>query len=182
LGSLPVATGAVPFVCHGTSIQKLDWLSRTIAVVILITAIGLLIAPNLLSLARADRIEHPREFKARLPQLTVVAGAILGLSVAMISIGAGATGSVMLLYLYPLRLTPHNLVATDIAHAIPLAIVAGLGYLFAGLVDQKMLVSLLAASVPSVVVGSVLMRLCPPRMLQILLAGVLLLAGVKMLL
>ena len=56
-------------------------------------------------------------------------------------------GSVMLMYLYPLRMTPHRLVATDLVHAIPLAVVAGLGYLFAGMVDWRMLLSLLAGSI-----------------------------------
>lgn len=61
---------------------------------------------------------------------------MLGLCVALTLVGAGALlGSVMLLYLYPLRMKPHRLVATDIVHAIPLAMVAGLGYLFAGMVD-----------------------------------------------
>jgi uncharacterized membrane protein YfcA len=61
---------------------------------------------------------------------------------------------VILVYLYPLRMTPHRLVATDIMHAIPLALVAGLGYLFAGMVDGQMLLSLLAGSIPAVIAGS----------------------------
>lgn len=92
------------------------------------------------------------------PALTVSAGAVLGVCVALTSVGAGALGSVMMLYLYPLRMTPHRLVATDIVHAIPLAIVAGLSYLFAGMVDWQMLASLLAGSIPAVIAGSLLAR------------------------
>jgi len=181
-GSLPVAMIVVLLVSFGAKIQKISLLTQAIGIVVLITAIGLLVAPKVLSLARGKRIEHPIEFKARQPLLTVVAGAILGLCVALTSVGAGAMGSVMLLYLYPLRLTPHRLVATDIAHAIPLAFVSGLGYMFAGMVDRQMLISLLAGSIPAVIVGCLLARLCSSRLLQIALACVLLLAGLKMLL
>lgn len=90
-------------------------------------------------LSYGRRIAEPGRFKALQPALTVASGAVLGLCVALTSVGAGALGSVMLLYLYPLRMTPHRLIATDIVHAIPLAVVAGTGYLFAGMVDWKML-------------------------------------------
>ncbi|MGC2456819.1 MAG: sulfite exporter TauE/SafE family protein [Gallionellaceae bacterium] len=83
---------------------------------------------------------------------------------------------------YPLRLKPHRLVATDIAHAIPLAFVSGLGYLYAGLVNGQMLISLLAGSIPAVIAGCFLTRLCSARLLQIVMACALLLAGLKMLL
>ena len=111
--------------------------------------------------------------------MTVAAGALLGLCVALTSVGAGALGSVMLIYLYPLRMTPHRLVATDLVHAIPLAMVAGAGYLFAGLVDWSMLLSLLSGSLPAIVGGSLLARRVSGRWIQISLAVVLLVAGIK---
>ena len=101
--------------------------------------------------------------------------------VALTSVGAGALGSVVLLYLYPLRMTPHRLVATDIVHAIPLAVVAGLGYLFAGMVDWWMLASLLAGSIPAVLLGSLLAGKISGRWIQIALALVLMVAGFKVL-
>jgi uncharacterized membrane protein YfcA len=126
-----------------------------------------------------DVKKNPEKFKYFQPGLTVVSGAVLGLFVAFTSVGAGALGSVMLLYLYPLRMTPHRLVATDLVHAIPLAIVAGLGYLFAGMVDGHMLVSLLAGSVPAIIVGGMLARSVSGRGIQIALAFVLVVVGVK---
>ena len=83
---------------------------------------------------------------------------MLGLCVALTSVGAGALSGEILLYLYPLRMTPHRLVSTDIMHAMPLALVAGLGYLFAGMVDGHMLLSLLSGSIPAVIAGSLLSR------------------------
>ncbi len=182
LGSLPMALLIVVIVSLGAQVAKVDWLTKAIGFVVLITAIGLLIAPKLVAYARGRRIGQPERFKAVQPALTVVSGGVLGLCVALTSVGAGALGSVMLLYLYPLRMTPHRLVATDIVHAIPLAVVAGLGYLFAGMVDWWMLASLLAGSIPTVLLGSLLAGKIPGRGIQIALALVLVAAGVKVLL
>ena len=118
-------------------------------------------------------------FKERQGGLTVFAGSVLGLLVALTSVGAGALGTVMLVAIYPLRMTPHRLVATDIAHAIPLAMVAGTGYLFAGLVDGAMLFSLLLGSVPAVIAGSIAAGWCSPKWLRLVLAMVLLAVAAK---
>lgn len=179
LGSLPMALLVVAIVSLGAELTRSDWLSTAIGIVVLVTAIGLLVAPALAGLARQRRIGHPERFKAMQPALTVTGGAVLGLCVALTSVGAGALGSVMLLYLYPLRMTPHRLVATDIVHAIPLAVIAGLGYLFAGLVDGWMLANLLTGSVPAVLLGSLLAGKIPGRWIRIALALVLIAAGLK---
>lgn len=182
LGSLPMALLIVVIVSLGAKVAKVDWLTKVIGIVVLITAIGLLIAPKLVAYAKGRRIGQPERFKAIQPALTVISGGVLGLCVALTSVGAGALGSVMLLYLYPLRMTPHRLVATDIVHAIPLAVVAGLGYLFAGMVDWWMLASLLVGSIPTVLLGSLLAGKIPGRAVQLALALVLVAAGVKVLL
>lgn len=179
LGSLPTALAVVLAVSLGGPLVKVAWLTQAIGLVVLVTAVGLLLAPKLFALARGRRLENPARFKAAQPLLTVLGGATLGICVALTSVGAGALGSVMLLYLYPLRMTPHRLVATDLVHAIPLAVVAGLGYLFAGLVDWEMLLSLLVGSVPAIIVGSLLARKASGRWIQILLALVLLAAAWK---
>jgi uncharacterized membrane protein YfcA len=182
LGSLPISFLIVVSVSLGMKVVRIDWLINAIAFVVSITAIGLLIAPRLETFARSKRIVHSDRFKAIQPMLTIVSGAILGLCVALTSIGAGALGSVMLLYLYPLRMTTHRLVATDIAHAVPLAMVSGLGYLLAGLVDWWMLASLLMGSLPSVYLGSLFVSNIPSRWIQISLALVLIAASIKLLL
>jgi len=178
-GSLPVAALVVLVVAMGDPIAKMQWLTTAIGVVIIITAIGLLVAPAVLARAKNSRMSSPGKFKAAQPPLTVIAGAVLGLCVALTSVGAGALGSVMLIYLYPLRMTPHRLVATDIVHAIPLAVVAGTGYLIAGLVDWVMLMNLLIGSVPAIVIGSLWSQKLSGRWIQIALAVVLFAAGLK---
>ena len=181
LGSLPLALLIVMIVSLGAQVAKVDWLTKAIGVVVLITAVGLLAAPRLIAFARNRRVSQAERFKAMQPVLTVISGAVLGLCVALTSVGAGALGSVMLLFLYPLRMTPHRLVATDIVHAIPLAVVAGLGYLFAGMVDWWMLVSLLVGSIPAVLLGSLLAGKIAGRWIQIGLALVLMVVGLKVL-
>lgn len=180
MGSLPVALAIVIFVSSGVMISKLSWLTTAIGVLVLVTAIGLMMAPRIKAIAHHRRITHAKEFKSIQPPLTVISGAVLGLCVALTSVGAGALGSLMLLYLYPLRMTPHRLVATDIVHAIPLAIVAGIGYLLAGKVDGLMLINLLLGSIPAVICGSLLAKKISSRALQISLATVLLLVGTKL--
>lgn len=180
LGSLPLGLLTVVAVSFGAPVAKVDWLTKAIGIVVLVTAVGLLAAPRLMTYARNRRVSQ-EHFKALQPVLTVIAGAFLGLCVALTSVGAGALGSVMLLFLYPMRMTPHRLVATDIVHAIPLAIVAGLGYLYAGMVDWWMLASLLVGSIPAVLLGSLLAGKIAGRWIQISLALVLMMAGIKVL-
>lgn len=180
LGSLPAAILIVVLISLGAKFYKIDWLNQVIGGVVVITALGLLLAPFLSRVARQRRLSTPVVFKAMQPGLTVGAGAVLGLLVALTSIGAGALGSIILLYLYPLRMTPHRLVATDIVHAIPLAAVAGTGYLLVGLVNGEMLGSLLAGSIPAVIVGSFFAKKLNGRWLQLALAIVLFFSAAKM--
>lgn len=179
MGSLPVAVAVVALVAFGNTMGNMQWLTKAVGVVVLITASGLFIAPKLRVWARDRRITQPEKFKRHQSAWTVAAGALLGLLVALTSVGAGALGTVLLLVLYPLRMTTHKLVATDIAHAIPLALIAGTGYVFAGMVDGRMLISLLCGSIPATIVGSLLARRFSSRWLQVSLAVVLLAVGVK---
>lgn len=181
-GSLPVAVIVIITVVVGTRTTKIDWLTNAIGIVILITAVGLIASPKMAKAAYNRRINRPDKFLAVQPILTVAGGAILGICVALTSVGAGALGSVMLLYLYPLRMHPHRLVATDIVHAIPLALISGTGYLFAGMVDGWMLLSLLLGSIPAVLLGSALVSKISGKWVRALLALVLLTSAIKILL
>lgn len=108
LGSLPMALFIVVVINFGTQTAKVDWLTKAIGIVLLITAIGLLIPPKQLAYDRIRRLNQPERLKAIQPVLTVVSGSILGLCVALTSVGAGALGSVMLFFLYPKRMSPKS--------------------------------------------------------------------------
>ncbi len=180
-GSLPAAFLVVLFVAFGAQIEKVDWLTKAVGILVLVTAFGLFFAPQLRAFATRKRTDQPKHFKEMQPVLTVVAGIFLGICVALTSVGAGALGTVFLLYLYPIRMTPHRLVATDLVHAIPLAIVAGLGYLAAGLVNWAMLLSMLIGSLPAVIMGSWTATKVRSEWVRISLAAVLLMAAIKVL-
>lgn len=128
------------------------------------------------------RADKPVPFKAWQPALTVFAGAMLGFLVTFTSIGAGALGAVMLLYLYPRRMKPATLVGTDIVHAIPLTLLAGTGHLLLGAVDFALLASLLIGSLPGIVLGSLASSRAPERLIRGLISVLLTVVGLKMLL
>lgn len=112
--------------------------------------------------------------------LTVAAGAALGVLVTLTSVGAGALGVTALTLLYP-RLPPVRIVGSDIAHAIPLTLLAGAGYWYLGAVDWVLLGSLLSGSVPGVVVGSLLATRVPVSVVRGMLAATLVLVAGKLL-
>ncbi len=125
--------------------------------------------------------EAASRYRAMQPALTVAAGVILGAMVTLTSIGAGALGATMLIALYPLRMSATRLVGTDIVHAVPLTMVAGLGHLWMGNVDFSLLGALLIGSIPGILIGSVLSTRLSDTYIRPALALVLLASGIKML-
>lgn len=102
----------------------------------------------------------------------------IGLAVALTSVGAGALGMALLVKLSPPHTTPQELVGTDLVHAIPIALIAGIAYSFAGLVSWGLLAILLAGSIPGVIAGSLLSNKVPPRPMNAVLAVILAIAAV----
>ena len=127
------------------------------------------IAPELL--AQATKAQHWA--------LPILFGAVIGTLVTLTSVGAGAIGVIVLMLLYPALPLP-RIVAADIAHAVPLTLVAGLGHASIGSVDWPLLLSLLAGSLPGIWVGSHLMRRTPDRVIRSLLSLLLAYAGMKL--
>jgi uncharacterized membrane protein YfcA len=111
--------------------------------------------------------------------LTVATGAILGVLVSMTSVGAGALGVTALILLYP-RLPTARIVGSDIVHAVPLTLIAGMGHWLIGGIDTGILGSLLLGSIPGIMVGSALAVRVPDRILRLTMAGVLILVGSRL--
>lgn len=181
-GSLPASALTLVWMAL-TPIGKetADFLKLAIAIAVLVTAIAMLFQNKLHEIGRGFRIGDSEHFKAMQGPLTVAAGALLGVLVTLTSIGAGALGVVFLTYLYPLRLTPSRLVATDIVHAIPLAMFAGAGHLWMGNVHFTLLANLLVGSIPGVLVGAWLATRLPQGLLRYALAAILMATGGKLL-
>jgi uncharacterized membrane protein YfcA len=183
LGSLPAA-GATLWWLHdaGAGERHSSSLVTALGVVLVATAAATLAKSWLHGRGRESRLGSPEAFRRVQAPATVAAGAVLGVLVTLTSVGAGALGTVMLVYLYPLRMTPARLVGTDIVHAIPLTVVAGLGHLWLGNVEFGLLGQLLLGSVPGIVVGSLLSTRVPEAWLRTAIALVLTAVGTKLLL
>jgi uncharacterized protein len=147
---------------------------------LLVTAVALMFRPQLARLAyKAGKTRAPNE--TRTLAWTVLTGAILGVLVSMTSVGAGAIGVTVLLLLYP-RLPTVKIVGSDVAHAVPLTLIAGTGHWLLGSVDWNLLVSLLVGSLPGIAVGSMLSSRAPEVLLRNVLAATLVLVGAKLVL
>jgi uncharacterized protein len=113
--------------------------------------------------------------------LTVITGVVLGILVSMSSVGAGAVGVTALILLYP-RLPTATIIGSDIAHAVPLTLLAGIGHWMLGSVDWLLLGSLLTGSLPGIVIGSYFAAKVPEFVLRPVLASVLALVGSRLVL
>jgi uncharacterized protein len=111
--------------------------------------------------------------------LTVIVGAVLGVLVSISSVGAGAIGVTALILLYP-QLPMARVVGSDIAHAVPLTLVAGIGHWWLGSINLDLLVPLLLGSVPGIVLGSYTVAHVPEKTLRLLLAATLVLVATKL--
>ena len=152
--------------------------SRIITLVLgyalVLTACALALRPYLSRRPRPLELPMPRR-----PVLTAAAGVVLGFVVTISSVGAGALGVTALFLLYP-QLKTSRIVASDLAHAVPLPLVAGLGHWMFGSVDFHLLLSLLVGSLPGIYIGSHFAGRIPETLLRWILAGILLLVGVKL--
>ena len=111
--------------------------------------------------------------------VTVIVGAILGVLVAISSVGAGAVGVIALIVLYP-RLPMARIIGSDIAHAVPLTLIAGIGHWMIGAVDWHIIGSLLAGSLPGIALGSYMAVRVPESALRLVLAATLILVASKL--
>ena len=176
VGSLPAAAATIGWM-HVTGLTK-AWahvLTLSLGVALLLTAVVVANRPVWQGLGLQLERWIP---EARKPLLTVAVGALLGLMVTLSSIGAGALGATLILLLYP-RLPAQQVVGTDIAYAVPLTLLAGIGHATLGHVDWALLAALLLGSLPGIWLGARLTRSLPEKLIRTLLAGSLVVAGLK---
>ena len=183
MGSIPAASLMLAWLHAGDGHAFLSaWTQKAIGSTLVVTAVAALFRGQILEFGRRRRLGSPEAFKRAQPALTVLGGAVIGALVTLTSIGAGALGAVILLYLYPLRMKPLTLVGTDIVHAIPLTLLAGSGHLLMGNVELGLLGWLLVGSIPGIILGSLGAARAPQKWLRLAITGVLTLVGVKMVL
>jgi uncharacterized membrane protein YfcA len=174
-GSCPAAALSIWFLgatgLHGGS----GFITAILSVALILTGLSLCLDRQRIAGASLRFGARLRPYRAA---ITVVSGAVLGTLVTFSSIGAGALGAMLVVLLYP-RLPALRIAGTDIAHAVPLTLIAGGGHLWLGTVNGSLLLSLLAGSVPGIVASTLLARRLPERLVRSLLALILLTVGVR---
>jgi len=180
-----LALGSVP-----TSLAMVVWLSRSgpfgpSASALITTVLGYAL---LLTAAAMILRKHIQAYAASITYnlaptprfiLTVLTGVVLGILVSLSSVGAGALGVTALILLYP-RLPTAQIVGSDIAHAVPLTLIAGLGHWLIGSVNFGTLGLLLTGSIPGIIAGSLAAPRLPDTALRLALATVLIVVGVRL--
>jgi len=178
-GSLPAAiiTLTILAFSNRTAKETSDLISGILGVALVLTAVAVFFRRQIVA-RLAPQLEAIDD--DRIGWLTVSLGALLGALVSLTSVGAGALGMTALLILYP-KLPTARLVGSDIAHAVPLTLIAGIGHLTMGSVDYWLLASLLVGSVPGIIIGSLIATHVSDRVLTPILAVTLAIVGLKLL-
>ena len=178
-GSVPGALGMLAMLRYidpdTAAIARI--IKQALSLALLLSAMAIVLYPFLTRNGRhavAEPVDVPPR---RLP--TMLLGLGLGSVVTLTSVGAGAIGVVVLTALYPALMT-RRLVGTDIVHAIPLTLIAGLGHAGMGNANLTLLGLLLLGSIPGIAIGSRLTGKLPDWLLRIALSLVLLLAAYQL--
>ncbi len=150
-----------------------------LGVMLLISALSIFYRDRLHKLVRHGNANRWNVSEQTQNLATIALGVALGGLVTLTSVGAGALGAAALALLYP-RLSSHQVVGTDIAHAVPLTLVAGAGHMVLGTVNYWLLASLLLGSLPGIWLGSRYCGMLPERPVRNFLALVLLIIGGKL--
>ena len=182
-GSVPASLCSIFVIQYldesGINYDKL--IMSTLSVALILTAIFLLTRNQLQKFSQKEKLETLRVLhqKYRKP-VTIFAGVLIGVLVTLSSVGAGVIGAAFLFFLYP-RLKAIQIVATDLAHAIPITGIAGLGHAYIGTVDYLLLGSLLIGSLPGIYLGSHFGTFLPDKIMRTILASMLLVIGIGLL-
>lgn len=185
MGSVPASLATVTWLHFvGISEQVEHLMTLTLCIAIVATALLTLVKQRLVAAGKDDKGGSASSFLKALhgrwqAPITVAGGVVLGVLVTMSSVGAGVLGTTLLLLLYP-RLSAITIVGTDIAHAVPLTLIAGLGHISLGTPDFSTLGYLLIGSIPGIWLGTRIGYRLPEHYLRPIIAVMLIIIGVVM--
>jgi uncharacterized protein len=177
-GSIPMTIVAI-FVLSYLDINgptAREVIGSVLAFALLLTAVTLIFRERIVA-RYAPRLGNlpPK----RIAVLTVITGGILGILVSISSVGAGAIGVTALILLYP-RFPTARVVGSDIVHAVPLTLVAGIGHWYLGSIDWQVFAALIFGSIPGILIGSYAAARVPETALRVVLAVTLLVVATKL--
>ena len=157
------------------SLQNVQIINISLGIALILTSIAVLFQ----SIIIKKSVKQKLKTSLNINILTVILGIFLGAVVTLTSVGAGAIGITALLLLYP-KIQLRKIIGTDIAHAVPLTLFAGIGHFNLGTVDINLLMALLIGSVPGVLVGSKLSARIDEKFLRFILVIILFVVGVQL--
>ncbi len=178
-GSVPASFATIFFLrsINVDSTEAISTIKFSLGIALIITSVAVFLQTKLMSLLSKESL-IPEKYVA---SSTVILGIVLGGLVTLTSVGAGALGVTALIVLYPHKKIT-TIVGTDIAHAVPLTLVAGLGHASLGTVDYSLLGTLLIGSIPGIYIGSHLSAKVAEHWIRIALAAILIYVGFKLVL
>jgi hypothetical protein len=176
-GSIPAAIATTLYLRQSgiASDETVASIKFWLGIALLLTSLSVLFRNQLTKLSKTGHWVNPNYT----PILTLILGLILGFMVTLTSVGAGALGVTALLILYP-KVPITRIVGTDVAHAVPLTLVAGLGHASLGTVDYQLLGTLLIGSIPGIWIGSHLSAKVAEHWVRTVLALILVYVGQKL--
>jgi len=181
VGSIPSTCIAI-FVLKNMMASGIDYeqvITTTLSFALILTSLVLLFKPQIQKLSQNERLSGIKTLHQQLRKpLTIFSGVLIGFLVTLSSVGAGALGAAILFFLYP-RMRAISIVGTDLAHAVPITAIAGLGHAHLGTVDYMLLGSLLIGSIPGIYLGSNLGSYLPERIMRPALASMLFMIGIR---
>ncbi len=183
LGSLPSCITTL-YLMHNYNISMTGYnvlISKTLSVMLILTAIVILFKTQINQFRHRllPALENNRETRRYRTVITVLCGVFLGCVVSISSVGAGAIGTALLFLLYP-GLSAIKIIGTDLAHAVPLTAVAGLGHFSNNHVSLPLLSGLLLGGIPMVYIGSQIGRKLSDQTLRNIVATMLFALGLKL--
>lgn len=176
-GSVPAAAITTIYLHHAGAASEdvVHNIKFWLGVALLLTSVSVLFRQELMRLNKNEHLVPHR----LVPAATVILGLVLGFMVTLTSVGAGALGVTALLILYP-KIPVNKIVGSDVAHAVPLTLVAGLGHASLGTVDYRLLGTLLIGSIPGIWIGSHMTTKFSEQWVRNVLALILVYVGQKL--
>ena len=180
-GSVPGALATLYFIARDGRLESgaASIITTALGSTLLLTAILLLFRNRLLAMTSVSNYFGRARLPEEYPWPTIALGLVLGILVTLTSVGAGALGVSLMLFLYP-RLRLNDIVGSDIAHAVPLTLISGIGYWMIGGVNWHLLLSLLCGSIPGIILGSLLAFKISDALIRPALAVLLAVVGLKL--
>ena len=182
MGSIPASLCSILIIkqLDSAGVNYENLIMTTLSIALILTGLFLLAKDQLKKLSNEENSAYVKALhrKYRKP-ITIFAGALIGVLVTLSSVGAGVIGAAFLFFLYP-KYKAIKIVATDIAHAVPITAIAGLGHAHIGTVDYVLLANLLLGSLPGIYLGSKFGSFLPDKLMRPILATMLVGIGIRL--